>query len=186
MCTTEELPISQLNKLYTMNVTFEKRNRVSRQKRLEQSRRLNQCPLCRDVQYKNLWYAPDSRLAQLIDVHHDKISTRLCPACDMQNRGVYEGVLDIKHIPEREYDHVVSIILHEAMRDYGDNPQHRLLDFYDHEEGYMVTATSAAMIYRIGQKIKSEFKSCEMQSQYQHEPYPLQMTRIAFAPNESF
>lgn len=170
-----------------MNVTFEKKIHVAPRKKVEEKhRRVTVCPSCREVHYKNLWYAPDSRLALLIDEKKDKVLYHTCPACEMQKEGLYEGVLYIRNIPSRLYNQVISAVLHEAVRDYTENPQHRLLDFYDIEGGYKVTASSAAMVHRIGKKLKAEFDSCEMHSAYQHEPYPLQVTKLVFVDSAYF
>jgi len=161
-----------------MNVTTEKKRIKKTNKK--PTKCVSVCLDCKNVHYKNIWYAPDSRLALLLDEKKDTIRYRLCPACEMEKEGHYEGVLYIKNIPSDLYDHVISAVLHEAVKDYVENPQHRLLDFYDTEDGYKVTTTAATMVCRIGEKLKSEFSPCVMHSAYQHEPFSMQVTKLTF------
>lgn len=167
-----------------MNLTFEKTKAGHvRTKIAERSKRITVCPECKDVQYKNFWYAPDSRFALLLDNKKDTFTFHTCPACEMQHAGLFEGVLYIKDIPKKLQQTVVSVVLTVAKHDYDENPQHRIVELSEIIDGYKVTTTSAVMAARIGEKIQSLFGACSLHSVYQCDPHPVQVTKVVFVPS---
>lgn len=158
------------------------KNRYVQSRTLEsKNKQLTLCTDCGDIHYKGFWYASDSQFAMQIDEKTDRISYRCCPACTMERKGSYAGVLHIKSIPPELVGSVFAVIKRAAEQDSTENPQHRILDFAVVTNGYKLTATSARMIRRIGRNILDAYESCEAQSTYKKEPRPLQITDIAFA-----
>lgn len=91
---------------------------ISHQPVRDRYKQMNICPSCKEVKYKGVWYAPDSKLALMIDTKKDFFSRHVCPACQMQKKGLCEGVLYVKDIPKELYDQVISTIFQEAVSDY--------------------------------------------------------------------
>jgi NMD protein affecting ribosome stability and mRNA decay len=120
------------------------------------------CPQCLNVHYKGVWYAPDSRFALLINKEKDQVIYQQCPACDMQNSGLFIGVLYVKDIPKQLKDQVQAMIINEAKHVCFENPQNRVIDFFEVTDGYKITATSADMAHRIGERIQNSFDGCEI------------------------
>lgn len=150
----------------------------------QKSERITSCPHCRDVHYKGIWYAPDSKLALFLDEDKDTIYSRTCPACQMQKEGRYESVLYVKDIPGSLIGDVVTTILNEAQRIHIENPQNRLLEFSEIIDGFRITTTSAAMVGRIGKKIKESFDSCEVYSNYKRDKESFPITKVMFVTTE--
>lgn len=138
------------------------------------------CTYCNNLHYKNVWYAPNSRFALLIDESKDSLFYSICPACEMQRDGKYEGVLYLRDVPKELDDKVMSLILQEAEQDYLENPQHRVLEFSNILDGHKITANSAKMVQRISEKIQEVFGPCELRSTYKQNPHPLQIAKITF------
>ena len=153
---------------------------IPRTLRQQQSKPIIACTYCNNVHYKNVWYAQNSRFALLIDEKKDSIFYSICPACEMQRDGKYEGVLYLRDVPTELDDKVMSLILREAEQDFIENPQHRVLEFSDIHDGHKITANSAKMVQRIGKRIQEVFGPCELQSTYRQEPHPLQIAKITF------
>jgi NMD protein affecting ribosome stability and mRNA decay len=165
-----------------MNVIFDQRIQQStRTKFLEQSKKITRCPSCKNVHYKGVWYAPDSRFALLLDEKKDSFVQHICPACAMQKEGRYAGVLYVKDVPKKIQQPVESLLFTAAKHDYFNNPQHRIVEFSEIMDGYKVTTTSAAMAARMGEKIQALFGACSMHSTYQQVPGAVaQVIKVTF------
>lgn len=144
------------------------------------------CPQCGGVYSNDSWHLPDSRIALLLDEKLNRITWQRCPACEMQNTGLFMGVLYVKNIPEDLTYLVASFILHEAERACLINPQHRIIEFVDIIDGYKLTTTSASMAVSIGEKIRATFDTAEAQSGYERDPYPLTIPSMVIVTTESF
>lgn len=169
-----------------MNETTIKRYSSLSTKKAVKKTHVQLCSVCGDVHYKGVWYAPDSKLALLIDRDKEKILRIICPSCEMEALGIYKAALYLKDMPRDIYDDVISIVFNEAIQDYSENPQHRLLDFAETLDGYKITSTSAQMIERLGKKVQSVYNTCKIQSEYQKNIYPSQLTHAVFTTSEYF
>jgi NMD protein affecting ribosome stability and mRNA decay len=157
------------------------KNRYVTTRALETSRQLALCTQCGDIHYKGFWYASDSHFAQMIDEEKDFVSHHQCPACEMQNKGSYAGVLRVKDVPEDMLVPVFSVIRKTVEQDSEENPQHRVLEVSAESDGYTLKTTSARMVRRIGRKILDMYEACEAKSTYKKEPKQLRVTNIVFA-----
>jgi len=156
------------------------KNRSVATRALEGSKQLALCTQCGDIQFKGFWYTSDSQFAQMIDERRDLVTYHRCPACEMQNRGLYAGVLRINQVPKDLLIPVFSVIQKAVEQDSAENPQHRVLEISVERDGYMLKTTSANMVRRIGRKILDEYKASEAKSTYKKAPQPLQVTDIVF------
>lgn len=144
------------------------------------------CPQCGGVCANETWHMPDSRIALLLDEKLNRIMWQRCPACEMQNTGLFMGVLYVKNIPEDLTYLVASFVFHEAERAFLTNPQHRIIEFVDIIDGYKLTTTAASMAASIGEKIRATFDTAETQSGYERDPYPLTIPSMVIVTTESF
>ena len=144
------------------------------------------CPRCNEVNFKGMWYLPDSSIADLIDVEKDDVDVRHCPACSMKNAGIFDGELNILQVPKHLRERVERVVLHEVAALTAQNPQHRLLGLWDYTDSYRLTATTGPMVRRIGEKIKSSFWTCEVESKYFSKPKFLQQVNASFQTAENF
>jgi NMD protein affecting ribosome stability and mRNA decay len=116
----------------------------------------------------------------MIDEEKDFVSHHQCPACEMQNKGSYAGVLRVKDVPEDMLVPVFSVIRKTVEQDSEENPQHRVLEVSAESDGYTLKTTSASMVRRIGRKILDAYEASEAKSTYKKEPEPLRVTNIVF------
>jgi hypothetical protein len=144
------------------------------------------CPRCNEVNFKGMWYLPDSSIADLIDVEKDDVDVRHCPACSMKNAGIFDGELNILQVPKHLRERVEHVVLQEVAALTAENPQHRLLGLWDYTDSYRLTATTGPMVRRIGEKIKSSFWTCEVESKYFSKPKFLQQVNASFQTAEHF
>lgn len=152
----------------------------------KRSKQLALCTQCGDIHYKGFWYASDSQFAQMIDEQTDLVSYNRCPACKMQEKGLYAGILRIHGVPADILDRVFSVIQRVVDQDRLENPQHRVLAVSVTDDGYILTTTSSRMVRRIGRKMLDAFDTCEAKSTYRKDPKPLQVTNIAFSTPSYF
>jgi len=157
------------------------KNRYVTTRALETSRQLALCTQCGDIHYKGFWYSSDSQFAQLIDEERDVINRQRCPACEMENRGSFAGVLAVKHVPEDMLIPVFSVIRRAVEQDSEENPQHRVLGVSAEKDGYTLKTTSANMVRRIARKILDAYEVSEAKSTYKKEPELIRTTNIVFA-----
>lgn len=150
---------------------------------IRKARSLTRCPSCKNVHYKGVWYAPDSRFAILLDEKKDSFIEHSCPACEMQREGRFAGAVYVKDIPKKLLPAVERVMFTTAHHDYLENPQHRIVEFSEIVDGYKVTTTSALMASRIGQKIQSLFGACSLHATYQYTQGPaVQVVKVMFMP----
>jgi len=157
------------------------KNRYVTTRALETSRQLALCTQCGDIHYKGFWYASDSQFAQMIDEERDVVAQHRCPACEMENKGLYAGVLEVRQVPEGMLIPVFSIIRRVVEQDSEENPQHRVLEVSVENDGYTLKTTSANMVRRIGRKILDAYSASEAKSVYQKNPERQRVTHITFA-----
>ena len=172
-----------------MNVLSKKRihTRTKAQtKVVQKSKQITRCLRCNNVQYKGVWYAPDSRLALCIDHHKDTVVHRMCPACTMHAAGTFGGILYVKDIPKNKQDAVLAVVLREAEKAYLENLQNRVIEFSDVVDGYKFTTTSADVARRIGRKIQAAFNTREIESTQQSGQYLQGKTKMTFVVSEYF
>ena len=157
------------------------KNRYVTTRALETSRQLALCTQCGDIHYKGFWYAADSQFAQMIDEERDFVTHHRCPACEMENKGSYAGVLEVNHVPEDMLMPVFTVIRQAVEQDSEENPQHRVLEVSVENDGYTLKTTSASMVRRIARKILDAYAASEAKSTYKKNPEPQRITNITFA-----
>ena len=144
------------------------------------------CPGCSEMNFKGMWYLPDSYVVDLIDVERDDVEICYCPACVMKNAGIFEGELNILQLPQHLKERVERVVLQEVAELSAENPQHRLLDLFDNEDSYRLTTTAGPMVRRLGDKILSSFWTCDVESKYFSSPNFLQQVNATFKTAEHF
>lgn len=144
------------------------------------------CPRCGEINFKGQWHLPDSSIVELIDVEKDDLDMRHCPACSMKTAGIFDGELNIFQVPNHLRDRVERVVLQEVAVLTAENPQHRLLGFWDYTDSYRWTATTGPMVRRLGEKIRSSFWTCDVESKYFSKPRFLQQVNATFQTAEYF
>jgi hypothetical protein len=149
-------------------------------------KKISICPGCNEVNFKGIWYLPDSSIVDVIDVQRDDVHAQYCPACRMKTAGIFEGELNILQVPKHLRERVERIILQEVAALTAENPQHRLLSLWDYDDHYQLTTTTGPMVRRLGEKILNSFWTCDVESKYFSHPRFLQQVNATFKTAEYF
>lgn len=114
------------------------------------------CRQCHSVYQDKHWTFDEARYKQMVEA---QVPTTLCPGCDQQFNGNYEGRLLLKSplIAENKQQ-ALGIIRHEEQRAQSVNPNARVVALMDRGNELEVWTSTYFLAHRIGQEFQKAWK----------------------------
>jgi len=136
---------------------------------------LSICKQCYAFYYKKSWHASVSKAKGL------KLTNFvLCPACKMIKKGLYEGKIIIKDVPEKLALELVNLIKGFSERAQKRDILDKVIEIKKVGKGFVVTTTENQLAVKLAKKIKSTFNKVELKISYSKEPYDLSEVEVKF------
>lgn len=82
------------------------------------------CSECTIVYYHKGWH---HNLRSLKNHHEKEVEFKLCPACEMTKRGMFEGEVMVKNMPALKKDELLSLVRNIGSRAYERDPLDRVV-----------------------------------------------------------
>jgi hypothetical protein len=114
------------------------------------------CPTCSAVYYKKSWHHNLGKIKQ--GQGPRAVHLRNCPACDMWQRGTYEGEVKISGLPKQMVDEVSHNILHFADMVYSSDPLDRVLDINYSGSTLLIRTSENQLAQKLAKHLAQSFK----------------------------
>jgi NMD protein affecting ribosome stability and mRNA decay len=155
---------------------------------------ITKCPKCGNVHFLKQWFASEKDLKNHFKkrLHRNKLDevelknitkrkldiaeVKICPACSMIENNVFEGEILVETIPEAHKKKILAVIKNFGKIATKEDPQDRIIDIEDFNEGYRVTATDNGTADKLAKKIHHAFRNTSVE--YSHGPGPDNVDRI--------
>lgn len=137
------------------------------------------CKRCHNLFYKKGWHHPNGRGAQPTG-SGSSVHFKICPACTMIGKNLYEGEIIIEKVPARFEFELVHLITGFGARATKRDPQDRIIEVKKQKNGYRVTTTENQLAVKLAKKIKAVFNHVDVSISYSDEPYEVSRVRVTF------
>lgn len=139
-----------------------------------------ECPQCHNVHFKKMWHAPGSspKHAEGEVVAHAR--EELCPACKMIKDHLFEGELFVEEAPAEHKTELLNLIHNVGKHATEIDPQHRIIEIEETDNGLRITTTENQLVDRIAKKVQEAFKGVDVRSSHSKEPYEVDRVHVVF------
>lgn len=146
------------------------------------------CPDCRSVYHKKRWqHSVDALGAKEVEQmtgKDTKIKFHICPACEMIQRGQYEGRIRIYHVPPQAEKALEELIRGFCKGAFEIDPMDRLIGIKKQDDLWQVTTTENQLANKVGRRIKNIFSRTKVKTHFTGGGSDVAEVIVEFPKNE--
>ncbi|MEK7134544.1 MAG: NMD3-related protein [Patescibacteria group bacterium] len=115
------------------------------------------CPNCHSVYFKKAWQkSAEKFLAKR--KNGPEVSFKMCPACTMVKRGLYEGIVTIKDAPAKQMAEIIGLVKNFCAHATEKDPMDRLIAIKKDKKFVTITTTENQLAHKLAKHIIKSFK----------------------------
>ncbi|MEX0877299.1 MAG: hypothetical protein WDZ40_00355 [Candidatus Spechtbacterales bacterium] len=125
------------------------------------------CTKCNASYYYKSWH---HKLEDYKELKPSKsVSFELCPACEMEKRGQFEGEVVIENFPPHIKEEIVSQLEHVADKAHQRDPMDRILQMHIAEHRIEVRTSENQLALNLGRQVQKAHKNSEIEIKFSEE-----------------
>jgi len=139
------------------------------------------CKKCHNVLFDKKWHSAESKLLRQAKLYGHGIHFLLCPACNMEEKHLYEGEIIIKNIPSTRQKELPSLISAYGKRALSRDSQDRILSVKQNGSTMRILTTENQLAVKLAKKIKDTLNAASFSVNHSREPFEVSRVTILFS-----